>query len=89
MVVGAAVVVVDTLLQVVVVNEEVVPQLAPRHLHGRLPSADGGEERLAVPRVERSVVTTLTARREDEVLLHKITSTHAVVEVDSGAWALK
>eukprot|EP00754_Rhynchopus_humris_P026773 Rhum_TRINITY_DN15040_c0_g1::Rhum_TRINITY_DN15040_c0_g1_i5::g.134771::m.134771 len=88
-VVRAAVVVVHTLLQVVVVDEEVLRQLAPLHLHRRLARAHRAQERLAVPRVERAVVAALPARREHQVARQEVAAAQAVVEVDARTRAVE
>jgi hypothetical protein len=59
---ATAIIVVDILLRRVVIDEKVVVDLSPLHDHVRLACTDGGQERLSIPRVERSVVATLSAR---------------------------
>mmetsp|Transcript_99128 Transcript_99128/g.280735 ORF Transcript_99128/g.280735 Transcript_99128/m.280735 type:complete len:202 (-) Transcript_99128:1069-1674(-) len=54
--IGAPVIVIDVLLRRVVVNEEIVVDLPPGHDHRRLPSPDGCQVRLAIPRIERAMV---------------------------------
>mmetsp|Transcript_70107 Transcript_70107/g.164960 ORF Transcript_70107/g.164960 Transcript_70107/m.164960 type:complete len:336 (+) Transcript_70107:63-1070(+) len=84
-VVAGAVVVVDIFLGTVVVDEEVVVDLTPRHEHGRGPVSLGGEERLPIPRVEGTMVAALTAGREDQVVTDFVAAAEAVVGVDAGA----
>jgi len=63
-----SIIVVHVLLWRVIVNEEIVMKLAPRHGHGRLTSPHGGQVGLAIPRIERSMVAGLPASREDEIV---------------------
>mmetsp|Transcript_129987 Transcript_129987/g.417281 ORF Transcript_129987/g.417281 Transcript_129987/m.417281 type:complete len:615 (-) Transcript_129987:551-2395(-) len=78
------VVVVDVLLRGVVVNEEVVVDVAPLHHHRGFARPDRRQKRLPVPRVERPVVSRLPAGREDEVVSQFVATPEAVIVVDAG-----
>ena len=82
-VVGRTIVIVNVLLRGIIVDEEVVVDLAPLHDHVRLARAHRREVRLAVPAVEGSVVTALAARGEDQVVADLIAASEAVVRIDA------
>mmetsp|Transcript_77388 Transcript_77388/g.224548 ORF Transcript_77388/g.224548 Transcript_77388/m.224548 type:complete len:340 (-) Transcript_77388:1757-2776(-) len=88
-VIATAVVIVNVLLRRVVVNEEVVVNLAPLHDDGGLAGAHRCQVRLAVPRIERPVVARLPACGEDEVEAQLVATAEAVVVVDASARTVK
>mmetsp|Transcript_28297 Transcript_28297/g.59469 ORF Transcript_28297/g.59469 Transcript_28297/m.59469 type:complete len:314 (-) Transcript_28297:1546-2487(-) len=88
-VVARAVIVIHILLRRVVVDEEVVMDLAPRHRHRRRAGAHAREEGLPVPAVEGAVVARLTTRREDEIVRDLVAPAEAIVRVDACARAVE
>mmetsp|Transcript_30790 Transcript_30790/g.60068 ORF Transcript_30790/g.60068 Transcript_30790/m.60068 type:complete len:242 (-) Transcript_30790:1394-2119(-) len=83
LVVGRSVVIVYVLLWRVVVNEEVVVDLSPLRSHAGSTIPNGGQKRLAVPRVEGPVVSALAACREHQVVADLIPSAEPIVSVDA------
>ena len=79
----------NALLRAVVVNEKNVVDLAPSHVPAWGAVCHRGDERLAVPRVEGTVVSGFAARREDEVVGDFIAAAKAVIGVDAGARAVE
>jgi hypothetical protein len=77
------IVVVYLLWASIVGDHEVASDVPPRHLCGRLAGPHSGEEWLAVPWIDRPMVRRLTARVEEHVLIDRISSTEAVVDVDA------
>ena len=62
---------------------------APRHVHARLARLDCGEERLAIPAVNRAVITGFSALVEYQVASDSRAATEAVVKIDGRAWPIE
>merc|ERR1712025_1117120 len=84
LVVGTAVVVVNAFLRRVIVEEEVVVDLAPSHTQAGRSVVYCGEVGLAVPRVERAMIARFSACGEHEVGVQIVATTEAIVEIDTG-----
>mmetsp|Transcript_15601 Transcript_15601/g.44390 ORF Transcript_15601/g.44390 Transcript_15601/m.44390 type:complete len:352 (-) Transcript_15601:1203-2258(-) len=89
LVVTAAIIIVNGLLWRIVVDEEVVVNLAPLHDQRRRAGAHSRDVWLPVPRVEWPMVAGLPTCRKHQVVAQFIAAAKAVVVVDASAGAIE
>lgn len=86
---AAAIIVINRLLRIIVINYKVVMDLAPPGMHGGRAVTDSCQERLAVPAVERAMIPAFSACGEDKIVCELVRAAKAIIKVDAGTWAIE
>merc|ERR1712054_754137 len=89
MVVSTSIVIVNIQVGRVVVNKEVMMDVPPLHVHGRLTCPHSGQVGLAVPGIEWSMISRFPASRKYKVVAELITAAKSVVVIDTSARSIE